>query len=92
LLESQWLGCPVVATKAGGSVDAVRHGVTGYLCDVGDSAGLRHAVVRLLRDEDTRERMAAAGPSFISSRFSVDRMVAETLGLYGMIHEDQSIS
>ena len=48
LLEAQWLGCPVVATKAGGTVDAVMDNETGFLLDVGDVAGLEEAVLTLL--------------------------------------------
>jgi glycosyltransferase involved in cell wall biosynthesis len=84
LLEAQRLGCPVVATRAGGTIDAVDDGVTGYLCAVGDVPALQQAVLRLLRDDELRRGMALKGPGFIQSRFSVDRMVAETLALYGI--------
>ena len=83
LLEAQWLGCPVVSTRAGGAVDAVADGVTGYLVDVGDVIGLQKAVTTLLQDPSVRDAMAANGPGFIQSRFSVDRMVTETLKVYG---------
>ena len=89
LLEAQWLGCPVVSTKAGGAVDAVDHGVTGYLCDVGDVDALAAAVTGLVEDAALRARMSAEGPRFIERRFSVGRMVAETLKLYGITHEHE---
>jgi glycosyltransferase involved in cell wall biosynthesis len=87
LLEAQWLGCPVVSTRAGGAVDAVADGETGYLLDVGDVAGLSQAVLRLLQDASLRQRMAANGPAFIQSKFSVERMVLETLHVYGIRHD-----
>ena len=89
LLESQWLRCPVVSTRAGGAVDAVDDGVTGYLRDVGDVVGLQDAVTRLLQDRSLRAQMAASGPVFIERRFSVDRMVMETLKLYGITYEHE---
>ncbi len=89
LLEAQWLGCPVVSTRAGGAVDAVDHGVTGYLCDVGDVDALAAAVTGLVEDAALRARMSAEGPPFIVRRFSVGRMVAETLKLYGITHESE---
>ncbi|HEU4686224.1 MAG TPA: glycosyltransferase [Nitrospira sp.] len=82
LLEAQWLGCPVVSTKAGGAVDAVSHGKTGLLLEVGDIEGLTEAVVSLLHDDQQRQRLAAEGPGFIKSHFGVDRMVEETLAVY----------
>jgi glycosyltransferase involved in cell wall biosynthesis len=84
LLESQWLGCPVVSTRAGGAVDAVADGTTGYLVDVGDVDGLQKAVLGLLRDPAHRHALAANGPGFIQSRFSVDNMVTDTLKAYGI--------
>jgi glycosyltransferase involved in cell wall biosynthesis len=92
LLEAQWLGCPVVSTRAGGAVDAVADGVTGYLVDVGDVSGLQRSVLTLLGDEALRRRMAANGPPFIESRFSIERMVTDTLKLYGITYEHQFTS
>lgn len=82
LLEAQWLGCPVVATKAGGAVDAVRDHETGFLLDVGDVAGLEEAVLTLLNDKPLRSQFAENGPQFIRSTFGVDRMVQETNSVY----------
>ena len=82
LLEAQWLGCPVVATKAGGTVDAVRDNETGYLLDVGDVAGLEKAVLTLLSNKQLRSHFAENGPKFIRAAFSVDRMVKETNSVY----------
>jgi glycosyltransferase involved in cell wall biosynthesis len=87
LLEAQWIGCPVVATRAGGAVDAVNDGVSGYLCDVGDVDALTGVVSRLLQSDTLRAKMSAEGPRFIGRRFSVERMVSETLNLYGITHE-----
>lgn len=82
LLESQWLGCPVVSTKAGGAVDAVSHEETGLLVDVGDIDGLENAVLMLLENPGMRASMAGAGPAFIRYRFGMDRMVRETIAIY----------
>lgn len=82
LLESQWLGCPVVSTRAGGAVDAVDHGRTGFLLPVGDISGLVDSVATLVDDAPLRARFAAEGPRFVRDRFSVDRMVGETNLVY----------
>lgn len=84
LLEAQWLGCPVVATRAGGSVDAVADGVTGFLVDIGDTVALQRSALAILQDPAQRESMVAKGPAFIQSRFSLDNMVLETLKAYGI--------
>ena len=82
LLEAQWLGCPVVSTRAGGAGDAISHGRTGFVTDVGEVSGLVQSVVRLLDDEDMRRRFGAAGPDFIRSQFGLDQMVESTLDVY----------
>lgn len=82
LLEAQWLGCPVVSTKAGGAVDAVSHEETGLLVDVGDIDGLENAVSMLLENPSLRASMAEAGPAFIRNCFGIDRMIQETISIY----------
>ncbi|SLM50328.1 protein of unknown function [Nitrospira japonica] len=82
LLEAQWLGCPVVSTKAGGAADAVSHGRTGLLFEVGDLDGLTEALLSLVLDRNGRERLSQAAPGFIAERFGLDRMVEETLAVY----------
>ncbi|WP_458138270.1 glycosyltransferase [Methylomonas sp. YC3] len=82
LLEAQWLGCPVVSTKAGGAVDAVIDGETGFLVNVGDVDGLEDAVIDLLENVSLRNNMVEAGANFIKQHFRMDRMVKETIAIY----------
>lgn len=81
-LEAQHMGVPVVATAGGGTVDAVLHGRTGFLCKVGDAVGLARALRRLILDEPLRERMGAAAMRFVDESFSVDRMIDLTQQVY----------
>jgi glycosyltransferase involved in cell wall biosynthesis len=82
LLEAQWLACPVVSTRAGGAVDAVKDGETGFLVDVGDVDELVTSANRILENPRMRSRMSAYGPLFIQDVFGVNRMVQETLEIY----------
>lgn len=82
LLEAAHLGCPTVATTAGGSPDAVSEGVTGFLVDPTDGDGLFLNAARVLDDAALHARLSANGPAFIAERFSLERMVAETLACY----------
>jgi len=81
VLEAQHFGLPVVATKAGGTIDAVLDGVTGYLLECDDRAGIVERVSELLSDSDKAQNLGQAGPRFIHERFGVDRMVSETLDI-----------
>ena len=82
LLDAMALGRPIVATRAGGIPEVVVHGETGLLVPPRDAAALAAAVLDLLRDPTRSRRYAAAGLARVRDRFSVDRMVEETLAVY----------
>jgi glycosyltransferase involved in cell wall biosynthesis len=81
-LEAQHLGAPVVATAGGGTVDAVHHGVTGFLTAVGDVERLADYLTQVLTDDALRRRLAEAGPGFVQERFELHGMVERTLAVY----------
>jgi glycosyltransferase involved in cell wall biosynthesis len=83
VLESQYLGVPVVATNGGGTGDAILHGITGFLTGVSDAAGLADSLTRILLDESLQQRLSAAGPSFVQRRFALEQMVDQTMAVYG---------
>lgn len=56
LCEAQWAGLPVVATSAGGVVDAIEDGATGLLSPVGDVASLAGNLSRMIADGHLRRR------------------------------------
>ena len=76
VLEASWIGIPVVATRAGGTLESVRHGLTGTLVD--DAEGLAPAIAAYLRDPALAERTGAAGREFTHPRFAPG-MTAERL-------------
>jgi glycosyltransferase involved in cell wall biosynthesis len=82
LLDAMACGKPVVATTAGGMPEVVADGETGILVPPRDDRAMADAIIRLLKDASLRERMGAAGMSLANSRFSAERMVAETLDVY----------
>jgi glycosyltransferase involved in cell wall biosynthesis len=82
LLEAQWLGRPVVCTAAGGSVEVLVDGVTGFVAKAATPAALAAACLRILTDPTLAAAMRAAGPAFIAAQFDAERMVDRTLELY----------
>ncbi|HKY23767.1 MAG TPA: glycosyltransferase [Gaiella sp.] len=68
--EAMAYGRPVIATAVGGLVDAVDDGVTGVLVPVGDVAGLRDALVRVLREADLGMRLGAAARAHVIGHLS----------------------
>jgi glycosyltransferase involved in cell wall biosynthesis len=82
LLEAMAAGVPVVATRVGGTPEAVEHGETGLLEPPGDPQGLAEAVASLLANSELATRLGAAGRRAVRERFSMERMVHATEQLY----------
>jgi lipopolysaccharide/colanic/teichoic acid biosynthesis glycosyltransferase/glycosyltransferase involved in cell wall biosynthesis len=78
MLEAQAMRVPVVATRIAGTIDAVRHGTTGFLVEPRDYTGLVKALKPLIQDEKLRFRMGAAGRAFVTQYFS-ERKISELL-------------
>ena len=75
-------GAPTVATRVGGTPEALVNEVTGLLVAPGDSPALAAAIGRLLDDRPLAAGLGQAARQLIADRFSVDRMVRSTEDLY----------
>ena len=82
VIEAQAAGVPVVATPVGGIRETVVDGETGLLVPTGNPGGLAAAIRRLLEDRPAAEAMAAEARRRVRERFSIERMLDETLRLY----------
>jgi hypothetical protein len=49
-----------------------------------DADAIATLACRILADRDFRVRAATAGPAFVRHRFNMDRMLDETIALYGL--------
>jgi glycosyltransferase involved in cell wall biosynthesis len=81
-IEAMASGCPVVATRVGGLPDLIDDGETGYLVPPGDADALGAAVIRLLRNHEAARRIGESARARVSERFTIERLVADTEGLY----------
>jgi phosphatidylinositol alpha 1,6-mannosyltransferase len=66
--EAHAAGLPVVSPRAGGPIDLVEHGVTGYLFTPGSRKELRATIELLARDPALRRRMGEAGRRSVLGR------------------------
>jgi glycosyltransferase involved in cell wall biosynthesis len=82
LLDAMACEKPVVATRVGGIPEVVTDQETGFLVGPRDPGALARAIVRLLRSEPLRRAFGQAGRTRVLARFTVERMVRETLGVY----------
>ena len=90
LVETLYLGIPVVATTVGGIPEIVDDGVDGLLVPPADAVALGSAVERLLVDPAARQRMAAAGRDKVVKRFSADAMMRGYEQVYERAWRDAS--
>jgi glycosyltransferase involved in cell wall biosynthesis len=70
LLEAWANGVPVVAYRAGGPGELVRHGEDGLLARCGDVDGLAGCLIRLTARPQERQAMGAAGRARLASEFA----------------------
>ena len=82
VLEAMTAGIPVVATRVGGTEEAVRHGVTGLLVEPGRPAELAAALVEVLGQPAWAAQLGERGRIRAQRCFSAERMACETLALY----------
>jgi glycosyltransferase involved in cell wall biosynthesis len=84
VLEAQAAGVPVVATPVGGIRESVVDGETGWVVPPRDVESLAERIAWCLDNTDEVRRVAGEARQRVLERFSVERMVAETLALYGI--------
>ena len=82
VLDALVCGLPVVAARAGGIPEMIRHGENGLLVPPKDADALAEALIRLLKDPAECERFARAGPETVAERYTVDHMVEGNLRVY----------
>jgi len=87
LLESMAAAAPVVATRVGGTPEALHDGETGLLVPPGDAGAIVGAVSRLLDNPELARRLGRNARAVIHERFSVDLMVRSTEKLYAELLE-----
>jgi glycosyltransferase involved in cell wall biosynthesis len=72
----------VIASRAGGLPEVVRHGETGFLCEVGDVDGMARGAIEILGDKKRWAKMSELAASDARERFSQDAIVAKYEALY----------
>ncbi len=82
IIEYMAAGLPVVTTAAGGAVEAVVDGETGFIVPVDDSTALGEKLVRLATDRTLRLRMGQAGQARAAKLFSLKACVDSYVALY----------
>jgi glycosyltransferase involved in cell wall biosynthesis len=85
VIEAMRAGLPVVASDVGGISEAVIEGHTGYLTPSGDVNTLRQRLQVLADSPLLRAEMGSAGRARYEEKFTVERMLYQTLAVYRMV-------
>jgi len=83
LIEAQALGVPVVTMPAGGAVETVDDGRSGWVAGSGTAREAAERLIALVEHPELCRRAGAHAAEFVRSRFALERMVEETAAVYG---------
>jgi glycosyltransferase involved in cell wall biosynthesis len=70
VLEALAMEVPVVYTDVGGVREMITSGENGILCQVGDVEGIAQAILTILNDDDTAQKLRTQGRAMVCNRFS----------------------
>lgn len=82
LLEAAELGVPAVATAAGGAVELIADGETGFVVPCKDSAAMADRVLKLLGDRTLRHSLVEEARLRVRSNFAIDKIVTNIDRVY----------
>lgn len=83
ILDAMAARLPVVATRAGGIPEVVRHGETGWLVPPGAPIELAGPIISLLENPRQRAAFGEAGRARVEAEFTIPRLLEKTLSAYG---------
>jgi glycosyltransferase involved in cell wall biosynthesis len=82
LLAAMAYEIPSISFRRGALGEIIEEGRSGLLVEAANTAALRDAVLKFLRDPRAAKKMAEAGRIRIEQDFSAQRMITATAGLY----------
>jgi trehalose synthase len=81
--EGLWKGRPMVAGRAGGIVDQIQDGETGYLVDSVEECA--QALKKVLEDPQQARAMALEGKEYVRRHFLSPRLLRDWLALFNRL-------
>jgi type III pantothenate kinase len=88
VLEAMACAVPVVATDVGGTREAVRDGIDGFLVPPRDPAAAAAGLAALWREPELHERMGRAGRARVESGFTLERQTDRWIEVYEGVTAD----
>ena len=82
VIEAMALARPIVATGAGGTLEQVVDGVTGYLIEPGNPKSMADGIEKLLESQDRRREFGENGYARYREKFEFEQFYRSLLELY----------
>jgi len=89
ILEAMACGRPVVATRVAGIPEAVRDDETGYTVNVGDHEGFAKKVLKLLRDEELRDKLGRNARNLVEREFNYEHILPKLVEMINELAESE---
>ncbi|WP_010677512.1 glycosyltransferase family 4 protein [Bacillus timonensis] len=89
VLEAMASGTPVIGVNGGGVRNIVQEGITGYLCEPGNSKEVMDTILHLLENDGVRNRMGMEGRKYALTQ-KWDVIFENLLYSYSTVLQDQS--
>lgn len=90
-IEAMTAGVPIVATASGGALELINDNETGLLYEVGKTEVAAQKVMRIITDENLREKLIENGKQK-AKEFLPDVVLSELLEFYYAVLEDYQIN
>lgn len=90
-LEAMACGCAVVASNIGGLPELIRHGVDGWLCNVGDVDTMAQRVLELLSNNEQHRDMCQAAREHAVRDYDTRAVLPRYLEIYAELLESKQV-
>ncbi len=82
IIEAMATGIPCVVTDVGGNREGVIDGENGYVVPNDDGEAISARLLELIANPEKARRMGNSGREIAQERFSLERMISDTIRLY----------
>lgn len=82
VLESMAAGLPVITTPVGANKDIIKDNYNGILVKPGDLKSIEQSIIRLIKDQDLRFRLASNSKNTFEDMFDEDIVVKKYISLF----------
>jgi glycosyltransferase involved in cell wall biosynthesis len=81
LIEAMSAGKPIITSNQGGAVEVVKHGITGFIIDIGDINSLANYIIILLKNSALCKAFGEEGRKLMASEYTWDSVAKKMLGI-----------